>query len=38
MTFVGAIIALRKHAHLGMDSVVSACLSGQEGLFPCRTR
>jgi TRAP-type C4-dicarboxylate transport system permease small subunit len=23
MTFVGAIIALRKHAHLGMDSLVS---------------
>ena len=23
LTFVGAIIALRKHAHLGMDSVVS---------------
>src|SRR5262245_6738392 len=23
MTFVGAVVALRKHAHLGMDSIVS---------------
>jgi len=28
LTFVGAIIALRKHAHLGMDSIVSKLPTG----------
>ena len=34
MTFVGAVVALRDHAHLGMDSVVSRLPHvGQEGLL-----
>ena len=29
LTFLGAIIAMKEHGHLGMDSLVAACASGQ---------
>ena len=39
LTFVGAVVALRDHAHLGMDSVVSRLPGvGQEGLLPALER